>query len=105
MGEQGPQRYLLGPKVACGSETNERSGLSASGDTPVASPGGRVQREDACREVSAGGGVPLMGMEWRRISGSTSGDVYTDAGGPGGEAEAGSFFARRPTAFFDSWRK
>uniref|UniRef100_A0A0A9FPA0 Uncharacterized protein n=1 Tax=Arundo donax TaxID=35708 RepID=A0A0A9FPA0_ARUDO len=46
-----------------------------------------------------------MGTEWRRISGSTSGDGGTDAGGPGVEAEAGSFCARRPTAFLDSWRK
>ncbi|TVT99290.1 hypothetical protein EJB05_55366, partial [Eragrostis curvula] len=101
----GERIYLFGPKVACGSETKERSGLSASGEEPAASPGGRAQREDASREAPAGGGVPLMGTEWRRISGSTSGDDCADAGGPGGEAEAGSFCASRPTAFLDSLRK
>jgi len=80
--------------------------LSASGCKPAASapPGGRAQREDAEREASAGGGVPLMGTEWRRISGSTSGEGCADAP-PGAEAEGGSFSARRPTAVFDSWRK
>ena len=45
-----------------------------------------------------------MGTEWRRISGSTSGEGGADAP-PGAEADAGSFSARRPTAVFDSWRK
>jgi hypothetical protein len=45
-----------------------------------------------------------MGTEWRRISGSTSGEGCADAP-PGAEADGGSFSARRPTAVFDSWRK
>jgi hypothetical protein len=50
-----------------------------------------------------------MGTEWRRISGSTSGEgcACADARAPpaGAETEGGSFSARRPTAVFDSWRK
>ena len=36
-----------------------------------------------------------MGTEWRRISGSTSGEGCADAP-PGAEADGGSFSARRP---------
>jgi hypothetical protein len=46
-----------------------------------------------------------MVTEWRRISGSTSGDGGGGDAGRGPSADAGSFCARRPAAFFDSWRK
>ena len=51
---------------------------------------------------SARGGVPLMGMEWRRISGSMLGEGGANAA-PDTEAGAESFSARRPTEVFDSW--
>jgi len=82
--------------------------LSASGCKPATSttPGGRAQREDMEREASAGGGVPLMGTEWQRISGSALVEGCADARvtPTGAEAEGGSFYTRQ-TAVFDSWRK
>ena len=83
--------------------------LSASGWKPATSapPDGRAQREDVEREALAGGGVPLMGTEWRRISSSALGEGCTDARAPpaGAEAKGGSFSQRRLAVVFDSWRK